>query len=144
MSIDCEICTRESDDTDPVGGWVFRNARWSVCAAPRTEVPGWFFLELRRHAEGPMELTQEEALELGPIIRRLSGAVQRAVRAKRVYLLWFGDNFPHFHMLVAARPPGMGGEEPGLALIPRAGEFADRQAAARATEKVRRALAITE
>ena len=82
--VGCEICEREGSEQEPVGGWVLRTERWSACVAPGFEVPGWLFLELRRHAEGPMGMDQAEAAELGPLLARLTGAIQAATGAERV------------------------------------------------------------
>ncbi|MDQ3757334.1 MAG: hypothetical protein M3394_05760, partial [Actinomycetota bacterium] len=94
----CVICERETTDEEPAGGWVLRTDLWSACVAPGFEVPGWLFLELRRHAEGPMGMEDAEAGELGVLLARLSAAAQAATGAERVYALAYGELFAHFHM----------------------------------------------
>ena len=126
----CVICEWESADEEPPGGWVLRTDLWSACVAPDFEVPGWLFLELRRHAEGPTALTPEEASELGPLIVDVSTAVQAATGAERVYLLAFGELFPHFHVLVAPRMPMAPPEHTGPHLFLNRGDLIDHHRAA--------------
>jgi len=86
---DCLICSME--ETDPAAR-VFADELWAAEVAPGYEVPGWFFLRARRHAE------------------RLTGA-------PAVYLLSFGENYRHFHALVAARGDQVPPESRGWALL---------------------------
>lgn len=137
---DCEICSREEGDEPPLGGWVVRTEGWSACVAPGFEAPGWLFLELRRHAEGPMAMDEDEAGELGPLIQRLSGAIGSVTGAARVYVLAFGELFPHFHVLLAPRLPGDPPELRGPGLFQHRGDLIDADAAAEIAGRIREAL----
>ena len=139
----CEICQREASDEEPPGGWVLRTEHWSACVAPGFEVPGWLFLELRRHAEGPMAMDSAEAGELGGLLARLSGAVQSATGAERVYVLAFGELYPHFHLLLVPRMPYAPPEEAGPALFLRRTELADPPAAAEMALRICRQVAAS-
>lgn len=112
----CVICARELSHDEPPGGWVLRTERWSASVAEGFEVPGWLFLQLRRHAEGPMAMLPEEAAELGGHLVELTSAIQAVTQAEKVYVLAYGEAFPHFHLLLhprlAAAPPDQRG--PGL------------------------------
>ena len=66
-------------------------------------MPGWFFLRVRRHAERPTGLNDAELSALGHRARDLVAAVTDATAAPATYLLHFGENYRHFHALVAAR-----------------------------------------
>jgi diadenosine tetraphosphate (Ap4A) HIT family hydrolase len=136
----CEICHRESTDAEPPGGWVLRTAWWSACVAAGFEVPGWLFLELRRHAEGPMGLDDDEASELGILIRQLSEAIERVTGAERVYLVAYGELFPHFHVLLSPRMPGAPPQFRGPSLFNQRDELADPAAAAETAVRIREAL----
>jgi diadenosine tetraphosphate (Ap4A) HIT family hydrolase len=138
---ECPICRRETAADEPLGGWVLRTDLWSVCVAEGFEVPGWLFLELRRHAEGPMSLTPEEASELGPLLAAVSGAVQAATGAERVYVLAFGELFPHFHLLVAPRMPMAPPEHTGPHLFLNRSDLVDRDRAADTALAICRQLA---
>lgn len=136
----CELCDRESSDEEPAGGWVLRTDRWSAYVAPGFEVPGWLFLELRRHAEGPMAMDDAEAADFGGLVRDLSAAIQAATGAERVYVLAFGELYPHFHVVLAPRMPFAPDDEKGLALFARRAELADPPAAYEAAVRVCQAL----
>ncbi|MDP9072163.1 MAG: HIT family protein [Actinomycetota bacterium] len=127
---DCEICQREASSEEPPGGWVLRSEHWSACVAPGFEVPGWLFLQLRRHGDGPMAMETAEAAELGGLLARLSGAVQGATGAERVYVLAFGELYPHFHLLLVPRMPFAPPDETGPALFLKRAELVDPSAAA--------------
>ena len=106
----CLLCEMEQAAPDAV---VFRDELWAAEIAPGYEVPGWYFLRVRRHAE---LLTGLDDAELGTFGRRAAGlvaAVTAATGAPATYLLHFGENYRHFHALIAARgadiPAGLRG-----------------------------------
>jgi len=137
---ECQICQRETAPDEPLGGWIVRTELWSACVADGFEVPGWLFLQLRRHAEGPMALAPEEASELGRLLVDLSAAIQTATGAERVYLLAFGELFPHFHVLLAPRMPMAPPEHTGAHLFLNRGDLVDRERAAEIALAACRAL----
>jgi diadenosine tetraphosphate (Ap4A) HIT family hydrolase len=96
----CLLCDMESAAPDAV---VFRDERWAAEVAPGYEVPGWFFLRVRRHAELLTGLDDAELSALGHRARDLVAAVAAVTGAPATYLLHFGENYRHFHALVAAR-----------------------------------------
>lgn len=106
----CLPCQLEDSADDVV---VFRDETWSCEVAPGYEVPGWYFLRLRRHADGWAALAPSELTGFGERCQRLSLAIQHALGVNHVYFMQFGENYPHFHFLVAARavdtPPELRG-----------------------------------
>lgn len=92
---------------------VFRDETWSCEVAPGYDVPGWYILRLRRHAEGWEELVPAELEGFGARCEHLSSAIKHALGASHVYFMSFGENYPHFHFLVTARgvdtPPELRG-----------------------------------
>lgn len=119
---------------------MLRTDGWSVCIAAGFEAPGWFFLELRRHAEGPMAMSDAEAAEMGPLVRRLTNAIQSATGAERVYVMAFGELFPHFHLLLAPRMTGDPPEVRGPGLFAHRGDLIDVDAAVEVAERIRAEL----
>ena len=130
MDAACQICERETSEDEPLGGWVLRTEHWSACVADGFEVPGWLFLELRRHAEGPMAMDGPEASELGPLLVQLTAGIERATQAEKVYVLAFGEMFPHFHLLLLPRMPFAPPELTGPSLFLQREQLIDREAAA--------------
>jgi diadenosine tetraphosphate (Ap4A) HIT family hydrolase len=96
----CLLCDMEAAAPDTV---VFRDELWAAEVAPGYEVPGWFFLRVRRHAELLTGLDDAELSAFGHRARDLVAAVTEATGAPATYLLHFGESYRHFHALVAAR-----------------------------------------
>ncbi|MEJ7648273.1 MAG: hypothetical protein WKF57_04355 [Nakamurella sp.] len=97
---ECLPCELGRASADAV---VFRDDTWSCEVAPGYDVPGWYILRLRRHAEGWGELAGRELAEFGARSAQLSTAITQALGATHVYFMSFGENYPHFHFLVTAR-----------------------------------------
>jgi diadenosine tetraphosphate (Ap4A) HIT family hydrolase len=135
---ECLPCDLETADPAAI---VYRDDDWSVEIADGYEVPGWYFLRLRRHAEGWAEPTADELSGFGPISKRLAIAIQSATGASNVYFLSFGENYPHFHFLVIARDADLPPESRGAAILGLRANGRDRDAALAAGDRVRGALA---
>ncbi|GAA3290306.1 HIT family protein [Streptomyces cinereospinus] len=100
MEQNCLICgLDESEESDVV----FRDDLWAAEIVPSYDVPGWFFLRARRHAERITGLDEAELETFGRRARDLVAAVTQATGAEATYILMFGESFPHFHALIAAR-----------------------------------------
>ncbi|WP_410631613.1 hypothetical protein [Amycolatopsis sp. cmx-4-83] len=82
---------------------VFRDDRWAAEVVPAYAVPGWFILRTRRHAERITGLDDGELDSLARRARDLVAAITEVTGAPATYLLVFGENYPHFHAVVAAR-----------------------------------------
>jgi diadenosine tetraphosphate (Ap4A) HIT family hydrolase len=111
---DCLICSMEA--AEPAAR-VFADDLWAAEVAPGYEVPGWFFLRARRHAEKLTGLDEAETAAFGRRAHDLVRAVEQVTGAPAVYLLSFGENFRHFHALVAARGDQVPPETRGWALL---------------------------
>lgn len=111
---ECLICSME--ETDPASR-VFLDDLWAAEVAPGYEVPGWFFLRARRHAEKLTGLDDAEVATFGRHAHDLVSAVEQVTGAPAVYLLSFGENFRHFHALVAARGEDIPPAKRGGALL---------------------------
>lgn len=134
---DCLPCGLESVAPESV---VYRDETWSCDIVDGYHVPGWYFLRLRRHAEGWSGLTPEEAADFGQVSQRVSAAIQRATGAPTVYFMSFGENYPHFHFLVIARPESVGPEVRGAAILSTRVENLDLDAALATAGEVRAQL----
>ncbi|HEV2634616.1 MAG TPA: hypothetical protein VGX23_05685 [Actinocrinis sp.] len=97
---DCLLCTMEQVDESAVA---FRDELWAAEIVPGYHVPGWFILRARRHAERMTGLSDDELASFGRRARDLVGAVGDATGAPATYLMVFGENYTHFHALIAAR-----------------------------------------
>ncbi|MEY2568119.1 MAG: hypothetical protein QOE35_2648 [Actinomycetota bacterium] len=141
---DCQICARETAADEPPGGWVLRTERWSACVAEGYEAPGWLFLQTIRHTEGPMGMDSEEAGELGLDIAHLTSAIQAVTDAEKVYVLAYGERFPHFHLVLIPRMPFAPPELMGPGLFTRVDDIIDVAEAAATAAAIRDVLAEDE
>jgi diadenosine tetraphosphate (Ap4A) HIT family hydrolase len=96
----CLICDLEHAEQRTV---VFRDELWAAEMVDGYDVPGWFFLRTRRHAERITGLADAELDSLGHRARDLVAAVAESTGAAAVYLFVFGENYPHFHAVVTPR-----------------------------------------
>ncbi|MGX6601005.1 HIT family protein [Micromonosporaceae bacterium Da 78-11] len=97
---DCLMCRMEEADPAAV---VFRDEHWAAEIVPGYQVPGWIVLRARRHAE---RITGLDPAELGSFAQRAQdvvAAVTEVTGAPATYLMVFGENYPHFHTLIASR-----------------------------------------
>jgi diadenosine tetraphosphate (Ap4A) HIT family hydrolase len=131
---DCLICSME--ESAPASR-VFLDELWAAEVAPGFEVPGWFFLRARRHAEKLTGLDEAETATFGRHAHDLVSAVEQVTGAAAVYLLSFGENHRHFHALVAARGDQVPPESRGWGLLRLLGEGRDVPAAQALAGEVR-------
>jgi len=96
----CLICAMETVESSSV---IFRDALWAAEIGPGMEVPGWFVLRTRRHAELITGLDDAETDALGRRLRALVAAVAEVTAAPATYQLVFGEDYRHFHAVVTAR-----------------------------------------
>jgi diadenosine tetraphosphate (Ap4A) HIT family hydrolase len=100
MTSNCLMCDLENADDAKV---VFRDDLWAAEIVPGYEVPGWFFLRARRHADRITGLNDAELDTFGHRARNMVAAVTQATNAEATYMLMFGENYTHFHVLITAR-----------------------------------------
>lgn len=96
----CIICHVDDAEARAV---VFRDDLWACEVLPGYEVPGWFVLRARRHALGWQELDPAELETFGQRAQQLICAVSGVFAVPATYLVSFGESYPHFHCLIAAR-----------------------------------------
>lgn len=127
------------------GGTIVDDGSWHVDHA--IEPPfarGWLIVKSHRHVESVADLRAADSVALGPLLRRLTGAMERAFDAERVYVCLFGETVRHVHFHLIPRTPEMPADGP--LLMP--DFFADErrwgcsvEEAAAAAEEVRKELA---
>ncbi|HEX4056926.1 MAG TPA: hypothetical protein VHX87_01250 [Galbitalea sp.] len=135
---DCLPCDLEAAESAAI---VYRDDDWSCEIADGYDVPGWFILRLRRHAEGWDGPTASELERFGPVSQRIAAAIRSATGASGVYFLSFGENYPHFHFLVIARGADLAPELRGAAILGLRASGRDLDAALAVGAHVRDALA---
>lgn len=121
------------------GAVVFRDPLWSGEVVPGYDVPGWFVLRVRRHAERITGLDEAELATFARRARDLVAAVTEATGAPATYLLVFGENHPHFHALITARGDDVPADRRNGNILRLRAEHTDPESAARLVPAVRRA-----
>lgn len=140
MNSDCAPCALEDAPGESI---VLRDENWSCEIPAGLEAPGWYFLRLRRHAEGWAGLTPDETIGFGPIAQRVEAAIREATGVDKVYFMSFGENHPHFHWLVVARPLTLPSGSRGAAIVSHLAELIDPAEALVVAARVRDAVART-
>jgi diadenosine tetraphosphate (Ap4A) HIT family hydrolase len=96
----CRACPR------PDGEYVWSDDRWRVWALPQpTALPVAVILETRAHLDFE-DFSDDDARELGSMIRRLDRAIHEVGGIGRVQVSRWGDGAAHFHLWFLARPIG--------------------------------------
>jgi diadenosine tetraphosphate (Ap4A) HIT family hydrolase len=104
----CYSCASNARLDDlPVRERVFRDDQWRVAHSFNSALPGWLVVVPTRHVESPHELTSEEGLSLGPLLRDLSLALVDVVGCLKTYIVMFAEaeGFQHVHFHVIPRMP---------------------------------------
>jgi diadenosine tetraphosphate (Ap4A) HIT family hydrolase len=104
----CHSCERIAlRDAGDAAFWdnIFRSHYWDVVHSYNTSLPGWLVIIARRHIEAIDELTEEEAIELGLLIRNLSLALKSVTDCAKTYVVQFAEaaEHPHVHFHVVPR-----------------------------------------
>src|SRR5439155_13960934 len=89
----------------PIRERIFDDGNWRVVHAISSSLPGWLCVVSRRHITTLSELSAAEAEALGPLLKRLSDALERVTGALKCYVMFFAEapGFEHLHIHVAPR-----------------------------------------
>ena len=102
----CETCKlvefRDSGNA-PLWNCIIRTNYFDVAHAFNTSLPGWIVLVARRHVSAIDELSEEEAIELGILIRKISIELKAILNCAKTYVMQFaeqpGHSHVHFHVV---------------------------------------------
>lgn len=99
----CELIARRDRGEAPAWDSIHRSKSWDLVHAFNTSLPGWLALVARRHIEAIDELTEEEAAELGVLLRLASAALREITGCVKTYVMQFaeaeGHGHVHFHVV---------------------------------------------
>ena len=103
---DCRSCTAEPDWRE-----VYRDDLWRVFVLGSTPFPGACMLQPLRHADGVHGLNTEELAAYGPVVARITAALEgmvlfRGARTARVHSHLWNDGGAHLHQWFFPRPYG--------------------------------------
>jgi diadenosine tetraphosphate (Ap4A) HIT family hydrolase len=103
----CVICSRHARGAS--GLEVFKGLGLIVRHYPIEDgisvCSGYLVLEMKRHVTAFSALTGEEAAELGTIMAKAAGLIERKLNAEHIYAFRIGDVAPHMHIHLVPRYP---------------------------------------
>lgn len=108
MSDECFLCAYNAVAVEelPPRENAFSNEYWRALVH-KSMVPGWVVLALRRHVRRLNELTEEEALSLGPALAAGSQALIDVVGCDKTYVMLFAESVAHVHFNLVPRMADM-------------------------------------
>jgi diadenosine tetraphosphate (Ap4A) HIT family hydrolase len=115
----CDLVRRRDRGQAPLWDSIHRTAHWDVVHSYNTALPGWLVLVARRHVAAIDELSDEEAAELGVLLRRVSAALRQVTGCLKTYAVQFAEQaeHPHVHFHVIPRLPEQPAERRGPAVF---------------------------
>ena len=101
----CELVARRDAGEAPSWDAIYRSQYWDVAHSYNTSLPGWLVLVARRHMAAIDEMSDEEAVELGRLLRRVSLALKEATGCVKTYVIQFAEtaDHPHVHFHIVPR-----------------------------------------
>lgn len=101
----CDLIWRRDAGAAPPWDCIQRTQFWDVAHCNNTALPGWLVLIVRRHVEAIDELSEEEAAELGILLKHVSAALRDVTGCVKTYAIQFAEHpdHPHVHFHVIPR-----------------------------------------
>ena len=101
----CELVAARDAGTAPLWDCIHRSQFWDIVHAYDTSLPGWLVIVARRHIATVDELTDDEAAQLGILIRRTSVALKAITGCAKTYVIQFAEaaEHPHVHFHIVPR-----------------------------------------
>lgn len=103
---DCPMCRGAAADEELDRVEVWADSLWRLTVSLSAEVPGFAYLEPKRHIAFVTDLDAEEARTFGAVLAASTRALKEATGADIVYVYIFGDGVPHLHVHLAPHRPG--------------------------------------
>jgi diadenosine tetraphosphate (Ap4A) HIT family hydrolase len=97
----CVICAGSAGDPEWDRVQVWEDALWRLTVSLSAEVPGFAYLEPKRHVPHVTDLDGAEAASFGPVLARCTRILREVTGAEVVYVYIFGDGIPHLHVHLA-------------------------------------------
>src|SRR6185503_6092605 len=130
----CFLCQKhDGQEAAPPGGYIYEDEHWMVCHAPGELVPlGTLFIESKRHFLDYAEMTDEESVLLGSVMRNIYPALRTHTDTERIYQVTLMDGVPHFHSWLV--PHRKDDPERGMKFLVSDDSCSDEDAAALASQ----------
>jgi diadenosine tetraphosphate (Ap4A) HIT family hydrolase len=106
VKTDCILCDPDRASAEFQRVTVWEDDIWRLSTLLQGAVPGFSFLEPKRHITHITELDGPEATTFGPVVARVTTALREATAAEVVYVYVFGSGVPHLHVHLAPHREG--------------------------------------
>jgi len=95
----CFICREHNgQEAAPPGGYIYEDEHWVLCHAPGKLGPlGMLFIESKRHFLDYAEMTDDESVSLGNVLRKIYYSLRLHTGAERIYQVTLMEGVRHFH-----------------------------------------------
>lgn len=103
---ECPMCRGAAADGELERVQVWEDGLWRLTVSLASEVPGFAYLEPKRHVGFITELDGAEAATFGAVLAHCTRALKAAAGAEIVYVYIFGDGVPHLHAHLAPHRAG--------------------------------------
>lgn len=103
---DCLLCDPPASDRELRRVEVWADELWRLTVSLFAEVPGFSYLEPKRHIPHITDLDGPEAETFGSVMATVTSALQEVTRADQVYVYVFGGGIPHLHVHLAPHRDG--------------------------------------
>jgi diadenosine tetraphosphate (Ap4A) HIT family hydrolase len=115
----CELTNRRDANTAPLWDSIYRTQYWDVVHCNSTSLLGWLILVARRHIAAVDEMSEEEAVELGKLIRQVSATLKQLLGCTKTYVVQFAEapGHQHVHFHIVPRMPNQLDEHQGLGIF---------------------------
>jgi diadenosine tetraphosphate (Ap4A) HIT family hydrolase len=102
---DCLLCRGQAADAelDRVQVWADEHWRLTTSVGADDPIPGFSYLEPKRHIPDVTDLDGEEARTLGGVLARVTTALPDVTDSEVVYVYVFGEGIRHLHFHLAPR-----------------------------------------
>jgi diadenosine tetraphosphate (Ap4A) HIT family hydrolase len=102
----CILCRGESADYELNVIEVWHDDLWRMTMSLEAEVPGFCYLEPKRHIPHITDLDGEEAQTLGAVLAKVTSVLKAETIAELVYVFAYGGGIPHLHLHLAPHRKG--------------------------------------
>lgn len=102
----CLICRGLEGDRELGRMQVWQDGLWRLTSSLVAPVPGFSYLEPKRHIPDITELDGLEARTLGSVLALVTRVLREETEASLVYVNVFGERIAHLHFNLAPHRPG--------------------------------------
>jgi diadenosine tetraphosphate (Ap4A) HIT family hydrolase len=120
---------RRNSSSAPLWDSIYRANYWDVVHSFNTSLLGWLVLIARRHIAAVDEMTEDEAVELGQMIRRVSLALKAVTGCAKTYVIQFAEaaGHQHVHFHIVARTTDLPADSRGALIFRHLGVPEDKR-----------------